>query len=67
MIVIFAESPQTFTWRGSQNYRFICRNFAFRITKGCPSVEIKSKKTEEKGISHLRENGPQLSEEQDSI
>ena len=30
-------------------------------------MEVKSRKTKENGISHLRENDPQLSEEQDSI
>ena len=33
MIVIFPESPQTFTWGGSQNLLFIFRNFAFCMTK----------------------------------
>ena len=32
--------------------------------KGCsPQVELKSRKTKESGISHLRENGPHSSEE----
>ena len=39
----------------------------FVSLKGCSPVEVKSRKTKGNGISHLRENGPQLSEEQDSI
>ena len=39
----------------------------FVSIKGCSPVEVKFRKTKENGISHLRENGPQLSEEQDSI
>ena len=39
----------------------------FVSLKSCPPVEVKSRKTKENGISHLRENGPQLSEKQDSI
>ena len=32
--------------------------------KGCsPEVEVKSRKTKENGISHLRENGPHSSDE----
>ena len=33
MIVIFPESPQTFTWGGSQNLLFIFRSFTFCMTK----------------------------------
>ena len=33
MIVIFSESPQTFTWGGSQNLLFIFRSFAFCMTE----------------------------------
>ena len=33
MIVIFPESPQTFTWGGSQSLLFIFRSFAFCMTK----------------------------------
>ena len=56
MIVIFPESSQTFTWRGSQNEVFICRNFAFYITKRLFPTEVKSRKTKENGISRLWDN-----------
>ena len=36
----------------------------FVSLKGCPPVEVKSRKTKENGIAHLRENGLQLPEEQ---
>ena len=36
--------------------------------KGCSQqVEVKPRKTKENGISHLQENGPQLSDQHDSI
>ena len=67
MIVIFPESPQTFAWRGSQiNYSYE-ETLLFVSLKGCPPVEVKSRKTKENEVSHLRGNGPQLLEEQDSI
>ena len=59
MIVIFPESPQTFTWGGSQNLLFIFRCFAlFLASRG------KVLKTKENGISRLRENGPHSSDEE---
>ena len=48
------------------NYSY-AETLVFVSLKGCPPVEVKSRKTKENGISHLRENGPQLSEEKDSI
>ena len=64
MIVIFPESPQTFTWGGSQSLPFIFRSFAFCMTKMLSlQVEVKSRKTKENGISHLWENGPHSSDE----
>ena len=48
------------------NYSY-AETLLFVSLKGCPPVEVKSRKTKENGNSHLRENGPQLSEEQDSI
>ena len=38
-----------------------------RLKRYSPQVEVKSRKTKENGISHLLENGPQLSDERGSI
>ena len=63
MIVIFPESPQTFAWSGSKiNYPY-SEALIFVWLKGCsPQVEVKSRKTEENGISRLRSNGPHSSD-----
>ena len=67
MIVIFPESPQTLPCEEAKiNYSYT-ETLLFVSLKGCPPVEVKSRKTKENGISHMRENGPQLSEDQDSI
>ena len=67
MIVIFTESPQTLPGVESKiNYSY-AETLLFVSLKGCPSVEVKSRKTKENGISYLRESGRQLLEEQDSI
>ena len=43
---------------------FICRSFAFCMTKRLsPQVEVKSRKTKENGISHIRENSSHSSNE----
>ena len=47
------------------NYSY-AETLLFVSLKGCLPAEVKSRKTKENGISHLRENGPRLSEEQDS-
>ena len=43
---------------------FICRSFAFCMTERLSlQVEVKSRKTKENGISHIRENGSHSSYE----
>ena len=43
---------------------FICRSFAFcMMTRLSSQVEVKSRKTKENGISHIRENGSHSSYE----
>ena len=44
-----------------QNLLFICRSFAFCMTKR--QVEVKSRKTKKNEISHLWENDPHSSDE----
>ena len=56
MIVIFPESPQTLPRVEAKiNYSYSEALFFVRL-KGCSlQVEVKSRKTKENGISHLRE------------
>ena len=67
MMVVFPESPQTLPGVEAKINYSDAETLLSVSLKGCPPVKVKSRKTKENGISHLRESGPQLSEKQDSI